>query len=69
MDKFEINKPIQIILDGPNHVLWAQAMHNFLKGQMVWRYVTSDISKPTKKVAETDDKFAKRLEEWDSKNH
>ncbi|KAK0602138.1 hypothetical protein LWI29_032221 [Acer saccharum] len=53
--KLDVSQPIQIILDGPNYVLWAQAMQSFLKGRKLWRYVTGDITMPTLAKSETDD--------------
>ncbi|KZV40897.1 hypothetical protein F511_05142 [Dorcoceras hygrometricum] len=44
-------------------------MKSFLIGRKLWRIVTGDITTPTKQQDETDDRFADRLEDWDSKNH
>ena len=44
-------------------------MSSFLKGRRLWRYVTGEITKPTKQGNEDETKFYERLEEWDSKNH
>ena len=44
-------------------------MRSFLKGRKLQRYATGDITCPTKATGEADQKFAERLEDWDSKNH
>ncbi|KAL5762227.1 hypothetical protein ACOSP7_018491 [Xanthoceras sorbifolium] len=72
--KMDVSQPIQVILDGPNYILWAQAMQSFLKGRKLWRYVTGDIPKPVRTTTETDAtetdaKFFERLDDWDSKHH
>ncbi|KAK2981526.1 hypothetical protein RJ640_023548 [Escallonia rubra] len=62
-------QPISIILDGSNYILWAQAMHSFIKGKKLWRYLTGDITIPVKTADEPQLKFDERLDYWDSKNH
>ncbi|KAK2974326.1 hypothetical protein RJ640_018033 [Escallonia rubra] len=69
MDHSDVSKPIQTILDGTNHILWAQSMSSFLKGCKYWRYITGDICKPTKEKDEDDVKFVERHDEWVAKNH
>ena len=44
-------------------------MSSFLKGRRLCRYVTGDTSKPVTEIGESSATLAKRLEEWDSKNH
>lgn len=41
----------------------------FLKGQMLWWYVTSYKKQPGKNDHETNDVFADSLEVWDATNH
>ncbi|PNY14773.1 glutamate receptor-like protein [Trifolium pratense] len=70
MEKTEIVKPITTTLIGqPSYNIWVQGMKSFLIGRKLWRIVTRDVIKPTREKNESDTKFAKRLEEWDSKNH
>ncbi|XP_010263725.1 PREDICTED: uncharacterized protein LOC104601921 [Nelumbo nucifera] len=64
-----ISHPITVIFDGSNYDLWSQEMCSFLKGRLLWRYVTGEIPKPAKISDETEDKFAERIEKWDGKNH
>ena len=44
-------------------------MCSFLKGQILWCIVTSEISKLTQKKDEDEENFTKRLGMWDGKNH
>ncbi|GAU28444.1 hypothetical protein TSUD_54950 [Trifolium subterraneum] len=69
MEKSEVTRPITIILDSSTYDQWAEAISGFLKGRRLWRYVTGDKKCPTKSANETDEAYADRLEEWDSKNH
>ena len=69
MDRSDVSYPIHIQLNRHNYVLWAQAISSFLKGRRLWRYITGHITEPVKANDDTDEKFADRLEEWDSKNH
>ncbi|KAF7145556.1 hypothetical protein RHSIM_Rhsim04G0107400 [Rhododendron simsii] len=69
MQRLDSAQPISITLDGTNYVLWAQAMSSFLRGKKLWRVITGDIIKPTKEATESQDKYADRLADWDSKNH
>ena len=68
MKKFDGSRPIQTMLDVNNYILWAEEIFNFLKGRKLWRYVTSEISRPIKKTEEND-AFYDRFEDWDCKNH
>ena len=53
MDSTEhVSKPINIIFDGSNYDIWAQEMCSFLKGRILWRIVTDEISKPVQKKDE-----------------
>lgn len=53
------NNGITVILDGTNYAYWSHdLMQNFQKGQKLWKYVSSKISKPDKK----DPKY----EDWES---
>jgi hypothetical protein len=71
MEKSEVTRPITIILDGSksNYNQWSEAISGFLKGRRLWRYVTGDKKCPTRSTGETDETYADKLEEWDSKNH
>jgi hypothetical protein len=69
MAQNEILTHIHDVLDGTNYIVWSQSIHSFLKGCKLWLYVTGDIPKPTKVIAETDDTFCTRLIDWDSKHH
>ncbi|KAA8550319.1 hypothetical protein F0562_002003 [Nyssa sinensis] len=64
-----IVRPIDIILDGSNYIMWAQNMEVFLKGRRLWRYVTSDLATQTQKASETEEAFSTRLEEWGSMHY
>jgi len=44
-------------------------MKSFLIRRKLWRIVTGDITQPIIAADEPEDKFADRLEDWDSKNH
>ena len=44
-------------------------MCNFLKCQILWCIVTSEIPKPTKKKDWDEEKFTKRLKKCYGKNH
>ena len=44
-------------------------MCSFLKGQILWRIVTSKILKPIQKKDEVEKKFTEQLDKWDGKNH
>ena len=55
--------PITTILDGPNYVIWAQAMSSYLKSQKLWRVVTGDITAPKPIKDEDPDKYLARLED------
>ena len=52
-----IPNPINVIFDGSNYDLWAEEMCSFLKGKLLWRIVTGEIPKPTKKADEEEEKF------------
>ncbi|KAL0307388.1 UNVERIFIED_CONTAM: hypothetical protein Scaly_2984000 [Sesamum calycinum] len=70
MDSIEnAPKPINVIFDGSNYDLWAQEICSFLKGRLLWRIVTGEIPKLSKKNGEDEEKFTDRLEKWDGKNH
>ena len=64
-----IPNPINVIFDGSNYDLWAEEMCSFLKGRLLWRIVTGEIPKPTKKADEEEEKFTERLVSWDGMNH
>lgn len=49
--------------------MWAQSMEVFLRGRKLWCYVSGDIAAPKQLECEKDDKFANRLENWDSANY
>ena len=49
-------------MEGPNYIVWAQAMSSFLKARKLWRYVNNDINEPK-------DIYMERLGELDNKNH
>ena len=42
-------------------------MKSFLIGRKLWRIVTGDITKPIEQENEDDNKFMKRLEDWNSR--
>jgi len=58
-----VAQPIQIILDDPNYILWAQTMSSFLKGRKLWWYITGGYKKPIKLKNETDEKYNERLDD------
>ena len=60
MDKKDVflPRPINTVLEGcKNYLFWSQAMHNFLKGRMLWYYCTSAITVPVKGANEEDAAF------------
>nr|XP_025662089.1 uncharacterized protein LOC112757747 [Arachis hypogaea] len=82
MEKPNVFQPIPAILNGSNYAHWVEAMREFLKGQKLWRYVTSDIVCPVKLTVadksrdgasksneDAEKDFAEKLEDWDSKNY
>lgn len=69
MEKSDVSQPIRVILDGHNYVLWAHAIHSFLKGQKLWHYVIGDIVKHVDNKDELDEKFADRRKDWEKRNH
>ncbi|GFZ03488.1 hypothetical protein Acr_16g0001120 [Actinidia rufa] len=69
MARSKVSQPTNVILEGTNYILWAQAMSSFLKGRKFWRYVTGMIPAPTQDRDEAEDKFQYCLEDWDNKNH
>ncbi len=69
MAQTEISRPIHVTLVGQNYFVWSQSMRNFIKGQKLWFYVTSEMKKPIKGSYEDGDVFKIRLIEWDSNNH
>uniref|UniRef100_A0A9I9EFS5 DUF4219 domain-containing protein n=1 Tax=Cucumis melo TaxID=3656 RepID=A0A9I9EFS5_CUCME len=48
MEKNDVTRPINTILDGTNYITWAHQMRSFLIGRKLWRIVTGDITKPIK---------------------
>lgn len=68
MDRHDASRPISIILDGSNYVLWAQAMSSFLKGRKIWLIITGDVTKLVKEATEIVAKYEDRLEDWANKN-
>ena len=44
-------------------------MCRFLKGRILWQIITGEISKSIQKKDEDEEKFTKRLDKWDGKNH
>ena len=47
----EITHPITVILDSPtSYHSWSQNMTVFLKGRLLWHYVTGDIPKPVPRL-------------------
>ena len=62
------NRPISVILDGHNYVLWLHHMTIHLKSLGLYSYVTGLVTAPTKVDNETDAAFVKRLDDWDIKN-
>lgn len=69
MEKNDIFQPISVVLNGSNYRHWCEAMHTFLKGRKLWRYVTCDLTCPKQTETETNEKFVDSLEDWDSRNH
>lgn len=62
----DVVRPIDIILDGTNYILWASTMTIFLKGRKLWRFVSGDISQPEQHATESKEAFLDRLEDWES---
>ena len=52
-----VSKPINVIFDGSNYDIWAQEIFSVLKGRILWRIVTGEITKPTKKKDKDEEKF------------
>ena len=65
----EISRPIQVIFNGDNFVMWSQAMRSYLKGCKLWLYVSSDRPIPKQVDKETNSAYAIRIEDWESVNH
>ncbi|CAK8566890.1 unnamed protein product [Lathyrus sativus] len=69
MEKYMVIRPIPIILDGSNYNQWTEAISEFLKGRLLWRYVTGDKKCPMRSFDETLETFINKYEEWDNTNH
>lgn len=52
---------VHAVLDITNYTVWSQSMRSFLKGRKLQVYVTGDIPKPTKVIAEIDEAFHTHL--------
>ena len=63
MPSNDISRPIHVIFYGDNFAQWSQAMRNYLKGRMLWLYVSSDRPIPEKVDKETDSAYAIRIED------
>ncbi|KAL4582843.1 hypothetical protein LXL04_007404 [Taraxacum kok-saghyz] len=61
-------RPISVILDGTNYVMWNHHMTIHLKSLGLYSYVTGTTTPPVKSTDETDIAFGKRTDDWDIKN-
>ncbi|KAL4589254.1 hypothetical protein LXL04_002160 [Taraxacum kok-saghyz] len=61
-------RPISVILDGTNYVMWNHHMTIHLKSLGLYSYVTGTTTTPVKSTDETDIAFGKRTDDWDIKN-
>lgn len=68
MDCFEVSHLIFVILNGPNHIHWAQVMTNFLHARRVWRIVTIEVTAQTLKKDKSEKDFGDKKEDWIVKN-
>jgi hypothetical protein len=49
LEKPDISQPTTTVLFGSNYNIWIQGMKSFLIGHKLWRIVTGDITKQSKR--------------------
>ena len=65
----ETSVPIKIILDGTNFYFWSSPMTIYLKEKMLWKYIIGERTRPIRAANDSEEKYLKKLEKWESQNN